>query len=58
MYFDINIYQSKYKVTILKIYGPNNKQDTVDNTEFMTSIYDTIDTKGSLVTVLTGTVQF
>jgi hypothetical protein len=55
IHFDINKYWPKYKETILKIYGPNNKQATADNyAEFMAAIWDTIDTKGSLVTVLTG----
>ena len=53
--FDINKYWPKFKETILKIYGPNNKQATAQNyAEFMAAILDTIDTKGSLVTVLTG----
>ncbi len=52
--FDINKYCPKFKDTILKIYGPNNNQATAANyVEFIT-ILDTIDTKGSLVTVLTG----
>ena len=55
IHFDINKYWPKFKDTILKIYGPNNKQDTSANyAEFMVAIFDTIDTKGSLVTVLTG----
>jgi len=50
--FDINKYWPKIKDTILKIYGPNNKQATVKNyVEFMAAILDTIDTKGSLATV-------
>jgi hypothetical protein len=50
--FDINKYWPKIKDTILKIYGPNNKQSTVKNyVEFMVAILDTIDTKGSLATV-------
>ena len=53
--FDINKYWPKFKETILKIYGPYNKQATAENyAEFMAAILDTIDTKGSLVTVLTG----
>ena len=53
--FDINKYWPKFKDTILKIYGPNNKQATAANyAEFIAAIWDTIDTKGSLVTVLTG----
>ena len=53
--FDINKYWPKFKDTILKIYGPNNKQATASQyAEFMSAILDTIDTKGSLVTVLTG----
>ena len=53
--FDINKYWPKFKDTILKIYGLNNKQATAANyAEFMSAILDTIDTKGSLVTVLTG----
>ena len=53
--FDINKYWPKFKDTILKIYGTNNKQATAANyAEFMSAILDTIDTKGSLVTVLTG----
>lgn len=53
--FDINKYWPKFKETILKIYGPNNKQATAENyAEFMGAILDTIDTKGSLVTVLAG----
>jgi hypothetical protein len=52
----LNKYWPKFKDTILKIYGPNNKQDTAANyAEFLAAIWDTIDTKGSLVTVLTGT---
>jgi hypothetical protein len=50
--FDINKYCPKFKDTILKIYGPNNKQATVkNNCEFMEVILDTIDTKGSLAKV-------
>jgi hypothetical protein len=50
--FDINKFWAKIKDTILKIYGPNNKQSTVNNyLEFMEAILDTIDTKGSLSTV-------
>ena len=54
--FDINKYWPKFKETILKIYGPPyNKQATAENyAELMAAILDTIDTKGSLVTVLTG----
>ena len=53
--FDMNKYWPKFKETILKIYGPNNKQATASQyAEFMSAILDTIDTKGSLVTVLTG----
>ena len=53
--FDINKYWPKFKETILKIYGPYNKQATAENyAEFMAAILETIDTKGSLVTVLTG----
>ena len=53
--FDINKYWPKFKETILKIYGPNNKQATAGNyAEFIAAILETIDTKGSLVTVLTG----
>jgi hypothetical protein len=55
IHFDINKYWPKFKDTILKIYGPNNKQATAANyAEFLAAIWDTIDTKGSLVTVLTG----
>ena len=53
--FDMNKYWPKFKDTILKIYGPNNKQATAANyAELMAAILDTIDTKGSLVTVLKG----
>jgi len=53
--FDMNKYWPKFKETILKIYGPNNKQATASQyAEFMSAILDTIDTKGSLVTVLKG----
>jgi hypothetical protein len=55
IHFNINKYWPKFKDTILKIYGTNNKQATAANyAEFIAAIYDTIDTKGSLVTVLTG----
>jgi hypothetical protein len=55
IHFDINKYWPKFKDTILKIYGTNNKQATAKNySEFLAAIWETIDTKGSLVTVLTG----
>jgi hypothetical protein len=51
--FDVNKYWSKIKDTILKIYGPNNKQSTVKNyLEFIKTILETIYDKGSVITVI------
>jgi hypothetical protein len=39
IHFDINKYWTKYKETILQIYGPNNKQATSNNyAEFIAAI--------------------
>jgi hypothetical protein len=54
--FDINKYWAKIKDTILKVFGPNNKQATTKTyIEFITVIIETIDTKGSISTVLPTT---
>ena len=51
--FDVNKYWAKIKDTILKIYGPNNKQATVKNyLEFIKAILETIYDKGSVITVI------
>ena len=51
--FDVNKYWAKIKETIIKVFGVNNKQATVNTyIEFIMAILDTIDTKGSLITVI------